>query len=145
MILTGTLRIRNGQSSIDGMPLAVVDGHPNEFAEATTLVRNAGFTNGDSISAEGEFGNLGTVRVFFITSVGTADIAAMRMLMVTAGTARRPRAATPPQSTGREITSRKNTDTPPRRGATNSRRADKPSPERTRVSKTSSNKRRKGD
>ena len=90
MILTGTLRIRNGQSSIDGMPLAVVDGHPNEFAEATTLVRNAGFTNGDSISAEGEFGNLGTVRVFFITSVGTADIAAMRMLMVTAGTARRP-------------------------------------------------------
>jgi hypothetical protein len=146
MILTGTLGVRNGQSSIDDMPLAIVDGKPNEFAEATTLVRNAGFTSGDSVSAEGAFGRLGAVRVFFITSVGVADIAAMRASMLTAGAARRSQAASARQSTRRKSTSRKNSDSLPRRGAAaNSRIADKRSAQRTGISKTSSNKRRKGD
>lgn len=65
MTITGTLRIENANSRLDGVLLAY-QNQPDPFSAATTYLLNHGVGDNDRITVTGQAGFVGNVPVFFI-------------------------------------------------------------------------------
>jgi subtilisin family serine protease len=69
MTYVGVLRIENGESRVEGRPLAVLGGEPTSYAAATTRVQSAGLKSGDRVSVTAEPGYVGERLVLFMSEI----------------------------------------------------------------------------